>query len=105
MKLPWKIPMSEVNNLLRTALIAVGTYLLLFVLLSAAVTPQRYDIRVGLPAGPLSSPGRDAIHAALYPSDTDYYFFLTDKNGKYYYANTYEQHQQNIVEMERVNNS
>ena len=61
--------------------------------------------RVGLPAGPLSSPGRDAIHAALYPSDTDYYFFLTDKNGKYYYANTYEQHQQNIVEMERVNNS
>lgn len=61
--------------------------------------------RVGLPAGPLSSPGRDAINAALYPSDTDYYFFLTDKNGKYYYANTYEQHQQNITEMERVNNS
>ena len=50
MKLPWKIPLSEVNNLLRTALIAVGTYLLLFVLLSAAVTPQRYDIRVGTPA-------------------------------------------------------
>ena len=42
--------MSELNNLLRTALIAVGTYLLLFVLLSAAVTPQRYDIRVGMPA-------------------------------------------------------
>ena len=42
--------MSEVKNLLRTALIAVGTYLLLFVLLSAAVTPQRYDIRVGMPA-------------------------------------------------------
>ena len=41
--------MSELNNLLRTALIAVGTYLLLFVLLSAAVTPQRYDIRVGMP--------------------------------------------------------
>ena len=50
MKLPRKIPLSEVNNLLRTALIAVGTYLLLFVLLSAAVTPQRYDIRVGTPA-------------------------------------------------------
>ena len=50
MKLPRKIPLSEVNNLLRTALIAVGTYLLLFVLLSAAVTPQRYDIRVGMPA-------------------------------------------------------
>ena len=42
--------MGELKNFLRTAIIAVVTYLLLFGLLSAAVTPQRYDIRVGLPA-------------------------------------------------------
>ena len=42
--------MGELKNLLRTAIIAVVTYLLLFGLLSAAITPQRYDIRVGLPA-------------------------------------------------------
>lgn len=61
--------------------------------------------RVGLPAGPLSSPGRDAIKAALYPEEHDYYFFLTDKAGKYYYARTFEEHQQNIQAAEAVNAS
>ncbi len=50
MKLPWKISGSEFKVLLHTALIAVVAYLLLFGLLSAAITPQRYDIRVGMPA-------------------------------------------------------
>ncbi len=50
MKLPWKISGSEFKVLLHTALIAVIAYLLLFGLLSAAITPQRYDIRVGMPA-------------------------------------------------------
>lgn len=61
--------------------------------------------RIGLPAGPLSCPGRDAIQAALYPEEHDYYFFLTDKLGKYYYATTYEQHQQNLKAAEKVNAS
>ncbi len=59
--------------------------------------------RIGLPAGPLSCPGRDAIRAALYPEEHDYYFFLTDKLGKYYYATTFEQHQQNLAAAEKVN--
>lgn len=61
--------------------------------------------RIGLPAGPLSCPGRDAIKAALYPEEHDYYFFLTDKAGKYYYARTYEEHQQNLKAAEAVNAS
>ncbi len=40
----------------------------------------------GLPVGPVCNPGIDAIKAALYPEDTDYYFFLTDATGKFYYA-------------------
>lgn len=59
--------------------------------------------RVGLPAGPLSCPGRDAIQAALYPQEHNYYFFLTDKQGKYYYATTFEEHQKNLKEAEKVN--
>lgn len=46
----------------------------------------------GLPAGPICNPGRNAIAAALYPADTDYYYFVTDKNGNYYYSHTYAQH-------------
>lgn len=53
----------------------------------------------GLPAGPVSNPGAAAIHAALYPDEgylnEGYYFFVTDKNGKYYYAKTVSQHQAN----------
>lgn len=50
MKLPWKISGGEFKVMLHTALIAVVAYLLLFGLLSAAITPQRYDIRIGMPA-------------------------------------------------------
>ena len=55
--------------------------------------------RAGLPAGPVSNPGADAIRAALYPDeeylDAGYYFFVTDKNGKYYYAKTVADHNAN----------
>ena len=61
--------------------------------------------RIGLPAGPLSCPGKDAIQAALYPQEHNYYFFLTDKTGKYYYATTFEEHQKNLAAAEKVNAS
>lgn len=49
----------------------------------------------GLPEGPICSPGLDAINAALYPEDTPYKFFCTDKNLNFYYAETYEEHLEN----------
>ena len=33
-----------------------------------------------LPAGPICSPGDDAINAALYPEDTGYLYFVADAN-------------------------
>jgi len=50
----------------------------------------------GLPIGAICNPGRAAITAALYPDETEYYFFVTDKNtGAYYYAKTFAEHKQN----------
>lgn len=49
----------------------------------------------GLPAGPITNVGLEAINAALYPSDTDYYFFITDGEGAYHYAETWKEHQKN----------
>ena len=47
----------------------------------------------GLPQGAICNPGSDAIHAALYPADTDDLYFVTDADGNYYYSPTYEEHQ------------
>lgn len=49
----------------------------------------------GLPSGAICNPGLDTIKAALYPDDTDYFFFVTDKDMNYYYASTYEEHLKN----------
>ncbi len=53
---------------------------------------------IGLPAGAVCNPGLEAINAALYPADTDYYYFLASSDGVFYYAQTHEQHEQNIID-------
>lgn len=49
----------------------------------------------GLPAGPITNSGIEAVRAALYPDDTDYYFFVTDSEGAYHYAETWAEHVEN----------
>lgn len=51
----------------------------------------------GLPPGPIATPGTASMEAALSPSKTEYLFFLADKDGKNYFAKTYEEHQQNVA--------
>ena len=51
---------------------------------------------VGLPVGPICNPGLAAIEAALAPSDDKDYFFVTDINGEYYYAETADEHYANV---------
>lgn len=36
----------------------------------------------GLPPGPIASPGQDSIRAALNPADTDYLYYVLDRDGK-----------------------
>lgn len=52
----------------------------------------------GLPAGAVCNPGLEAINAALYPAETDYYYFLASSDGVFYYAQTHDQHEQNIID-------
>ena len=47
----------------------------------------------GLPPGPVSNPGMDAINAAIYPAQSDYYYFLTDlKTQKTIFSKTFDEH-------------
>lgn len=47
----------------------------------------------GLPKGPIASPGEAAIKAALNPSNTNYLYFLNDKNGKLHFSKTFAEHE------------
>lgn len=49
----------------------------------------------GLPPGPIANPGETAINAVLHPTPSGYRYFLTDDEGKIYYAATLEQHAAN----------
>lgn len=55
----------------------------------------------GLPPGPIGSPGLSAIMAAVEPDETDYLFFLTDKAGRVYYAETLAGHNENRQYLDR----
>ena len=49
----------------------------------------------GLPPGPISNPGLDAIEAALEPTSTSYFYYLSGKSGIIHYAKTFEEHKLN----------
>jgi UPF0755 protein len=51
----------------------------------------------GLPPAPIGNPGAAALQAALHPTKTPYFYFLTDSTGKVYYAKTLEEHGLNRV--------
>lgn len=51
----------------------------------------------GLPPGPISNPGLDAIKAAIYPAETEYFYFLTASGGQVIYSKTYGEHLKNIA--------
>lgn len=46
----------------------------------------------GLPPGPIANPGKAAIQAVLYPTATDYLYFVADKQGAHHFSRTYEEH-------------
>jgi len=57
-------------------------------------SPETYEHR-GFPQIPLNNPGLDSIIAALRPTTSPYFYFLTDKSGNVYYAETFEKHKVN----------
>jgi len=60
--------------------------------------------RVGLPPGPIASPGKRSMHAALYPADTDYLYFVVDaqkNDGSHKFSATSTDHENAVKELRR----
>ena len=51
----------------------------------------------GLPPGPICSPRVDAIEAALYPEETNYYFFFSPPDGTVIYNETLTGHNRDLA--------
>ncbi len=46
----------------------------------------------GLPPTPICNPGRESLHAALYPADTDYLYFFSKGDGSHIFSADYREH-------------
>jgi UPF0755 protein len=46
----------------------------------------------GLPPGPINSPGRVAMKAAMEPAKTDYLYFVARGDGGHFFSRSYEEH-------------
>jgi UPF0755 protein len=52
----------------------------------------------GLPIGPISNFAETSLEAALRPKDNDYLYFLHDSDGDIHFAETLDEHNENIAE-------
>lgn len=55
-------------------------------------TPYNTYQYPGLPPGPISNPGANALRAVWNPAENPYFYFLTDAEGTVYYAETHDVH-------------
>lgn len=72
-------------------------------LFNAYNTRDADAVREGLMVGPISSPSRTALEAALHPEDHNWFFFVNDLYGNIYVAYDYWTHQYNIGLAEAAN--
>ena len=55
----------------------------------------------GLPPGPISSPGRDALEAVLEPADSPYLFFVSRNDGTHVFSKSYAEHERAVDRFQR----
>lgn len=64
---------------------------------STVDNPYNTYLYLGLPPGPIASPGISSILAVLEPADTNYLYFVAFENGFHVFAETYAEHEQNVA--------
>jgi UPF0755 protein len=55
-------------------------------------SPYNTYLHIGLPPGPICSPGLSSIKAVLSPAKVDYMYFVAKGDGRHHFSRTYQEH-------------
>jgi UPF0755 protein len=64
-------------------------------------SPYNTYVRYGLPPGPICSPGRKAISAALNPRKTEFLYFVSRNDGSHYFSRNLKEHNRAVQYYQR----
>ena len=73
----------------------------LFIRDYAFASPYNTYLHPGLPPGPVNSPSRRSIEAALYPAPVPYLYFVAGAGGRHVFSRTYSEHLRAIRRIRR----
>ena len=59
-------------------------------------SPYNTYKHAGLPPGPIASPGKASLDAALAPADVKYVYFVSRNDGTHVFATTLDEHNRNV---------
>jgi UPF0755 protein len=67
------------------------------------LTPSEYNTyqHPGFPPGPVNSPGRRSIEAALYPAQVPYLYFVASPDGHHTFTRSYDEHLRAVARARR----
>jgi UPF0755 protein len=55
----------------------------------------------GLPPGPISNPGRDALQAVMKPDGSAYLYFVSRNDGTHVFSASRQEHEANVTKFQR----
>lgn len=64
-------------------------------------SPYNTYLHAGLPPGPICSPGKASLEAALHPARTEYLYFVSDNQGHHRFSRTAGEHARNVAAYRR----
>jgi UPF0755 protein len=64
-------------------------------------SPYNTYRRQGLPPGPIASPGRASLQAAIHPATSDELYFVSRNDGSHHFSRTFAEHQRAVAYYQR----